>query len=130
MNLRFLPLKFIPLTLSLENSPSYRVLGLLLLSVKEIFCLFSRHEQRLTNGVGFFQFSIAEQLKFSAILEPAIISTRVTWDSQWIDFVSDHRTVLVQCQLITINIFCFTLILNINLQFKTNFFKLVFLIPR
>lgn len=105
------------------------MLGLFLLRVQQISCLLARHKQRLTNGVGLFQLTIGEQLKFFTVLEPASIGARVAWDAQRIDFVCDERAGLVQGQLIGIDIFSFTLILDINLELKTNLDQLVEFVP-
>lgn len=129
-DLHLLPLKFVALSLGLEYAPSDRVLGFFLLSEKQIFCLFTRNEQRLANGVRLLQLRLGQQLQLFAVLEPSVVGVRVARHTQRIDFVSDVGAVFVQCHLLAVYVFCLALILDINLQLEAHLDQLVQLAPR
>lgn len=128
-DLHLLPLKFVALSLSLENAPTNRVLGFFLLRVQQIFCLFARHKQRLANGIRLLQLLVGQQLQLLAVLEPAIVGAGVPGNSQRIDLISYAGTVLVQGHLIAIDVLCLALILDVDFQLEADFDQLVELAP-
>lgn len=118
------------LSLCLENAPTNCVLRFLLLSEQQILGLLSRDEERLADAVRLLQLLVGQELELLAVLQPAVVSARVAGHSQRIYLVGNARAILVQCQLLAINVFCFAFILDINLQLESDFNQFVQLAPR